>query len=86
MSACAQCRPATCSPLTDDMNRLQKKCALASVFLHGLLVVVLLFGAAFVTKPEPIPTQRINFVPSRFVDSALSGGGGNPILPRTDDR
>ncbi len=78
-------RPASCSPLTDDMNRLQKKCALASVVLHGLLVLVTIFGAAFQKKPAPIPYQRINVVPSWLVDSALSGGG-NPNLARTDER
>ena len=69
------------------MNRLQKKCILASVVLHGLLLLVILFGAAFFKKnPAPIPTQRINVIPSRLVESALSGGGGNPNLPRTDDQ
>ncbi|MEY2408562.1 MAG: TonB terminal [Verrucomicrobiota bacterium] len=68
------------------MNRLQKKCALASVVLHTLLVLVLVFGAAFQKKPAPIPYQRINVIPSRLVDSALSGGGGNPNLARSDDQ
>ena len=68
------------------MNRLQKKCILASVVLHGLLLLVILFGAAFQKKQAPILYQRINVIPSRLVDSALSGGGGNPNLARADEQ
>jgi len=69
------------------MSRLQKKCFLASASLHGLLVLVIIFGAAFLgpSKEKPLP-NRINVIPSRLVDAALSGGGGNPKLERTDDQ
>ena len=68
------------------MNRLQKKCFLASIVLHGLLVLVILFGAAFLSKkPGPPPDHRINLIPSYLVDSAGSGGG-DPKVPRTDER
>src|SRR5262245_1617797 len=69
------------------MTRLEKKCFLASAALHGLLVVVLLFGAAFLgpSKEKPL-INRMNVVPSRLVDAALSGGGGNPNLARTDEQ
>jgi TonB family protein len=69
------------------MTRLQKKCFLASAALHGLLMLVIIFGAAFLgpSKEKPLP-NRINVVPSRLVDEALSGGGGNPSIPRTDDQ
>jgi len=65
------------------MTRLQKKCFLASAALHGLLVLVILFGAAFLGPPKE---NRLNVVPSRIVEEALSGGGGNPNLARTDDQ
>ena len=68
------------------MTRLEKKCALASVVLHGLLLVLLAFGVAFKGKPEPITFQRINVIPTRLIDAALAGGGGNPSLPRTDEQ
>ena len=69
------------------MTRLQKKCFLASAGLHGLLGLVILFGAAFLgqSKENP-PINRINVVPSRLVDDALAGGGGNPKLAQTDDQ
>ena len=69
------------------MTRLQKKCFLASAGLHGLLVLVILFGAAFLgpAKEKPL-VNRLNVVPSRLVENALSGGGGNPNLARTDEQ
>lgn len=68
------------------MNRLEKKCLLASSGLHGFLFLLLVFGSAFfVAKEKPLTTSRLQFVPSRFVESALAGGGGNPNIPRSDD-
>jgi TonB family protein len=69
------------------MTRLEKKCFLASAALHGLLLLVILFGAAFLgpSKEKPLP-NRLNVVPSRLVDAALAGGGGNPNLARTDEQ
>ena len=69
------------------MNRLQKKCLLGSTSLHGFLLLLLVFGSAFfIAKEKPVPNQRINVVPTRLIEDALAGGGGNPNLPRTDDR
>src|SRR6266487_6156593 len=69
------------------MTRLQKKCFLASAALHGLLLLIILFGAAFLgpSKEKPLP-NRLNVIPWRLLDDALSGGGGNPKLQRTDDQ
>lgn len=67
------------------MDRITKKCLIASAGLHGLLVLVIAFGAAFQPKPKPQITHRINVIPSKFVEAMLAGGGGNPNLPRTDD-
>jgi TonB family protein len=69
------------------MNRLAKKCLVASTGLHGFLVLLMVFGSAFfVAKEKPLSYPKLQFVPSRFVESALAGGGGNPNLPRTEDR
>ena len=68
------------------MNRFQKKMLLASAGLHGFLVLLLLFGSAFFVSKEKPATQRLNVVPTRLIEDALAGGGGNPNLPRTDDR
>jgi len=72
---------------TSSMSRLEKKCLVASCCFHGFLVLLLMFGSAFFTarKVEP-PLQMLNVIPGRLVDEALSGGGGNPNLPRTEDR
>lgn len=67
------------------MDRLQKKCLIASSGTHAVLVLVLVFGAAFFTPEEkPKPVEFLNVVPSRLIDGALSGGGGNPSIPRTE--
>lgn len=70
-----------------DLGRLEKKCLVASACLHGFLVLLVLFGSAFfkARKQDP-PLQLLNVVPGSLVDEALSGGGGNPKLPRTDEK
>lgn len=68
------------------MDRMQKKCLTASASLHGFLALLLVFGSAFfIAKEKPVSYPKLQFVPSRFVESALSGGGGNPSIARTDD-
>jgi colicin import membrane protein len=68
------------------MTRLHKKCLIASTSLHALLAFVLVFGSAFfVARDKQLPQPRLQFVPSRFIEAALAGGGGNPNIARTDD-
>jgi TonB family protein len=58
------------------MNRLQKKCFIASAGLHSLLALILLVGPAFLassSKTDNLPL--IDFVPVKTVDSLMSGGG-----------
>ena len=58
------------------MNRLQKKCLIASTGFHLLLGVILLIGPAFLssnTKPEDVSV--IEFLPMITSDSAAAGGG-----------
>jgi TonB family protein len=66
------------------MNRLQKKCFIASTSLHGLLALVFVVCTAFLSSPshqsESVPI--INFIPAITVDGARSGGGNpNASLP-----
>jgi TonB family protein len=68
------------------MNRFQKKCLVASAGFHGFLVLLLVFGSAFFVTKEKPTTQRLNVVPTRLIENALAGGGGNPNLPQTEDR
>lgn len=60
------------------MDRLQKKCVIASAGFHLLLATILLIGPAFVapkSSSEDLPI--LDFVPVKTVD-ALVSGGGNP--------
>lgn len=58
------------------MNRLHKKCFVASIGAHLLLALLLLVGPAFTSsrsKPDTMPL--LDFVALKTVDDALSGGG-----------
>jgi TonB family protein len=65
------------------MNRLQKKCAIASAGVHLLLFSVLLVGPAFVSsksKSDDMPI--LDFIPLKTTDDMVSGGGNpNGRLP-----
>jgi TonB family protein len=58
------------------MNRLQKKCLIASAALHGLLLLILVFGAALMPDDRAAPVNRITFFdPSKVTDGPTRGGG-----------
>ena len=60
------------------MNRLQKKCVIASLALHALLCVILLVGPAFLSSNyKGVDQPTLEVIPSKIVDSLFSGGG-NP--------
>lgn len=64
------------------MNRLHKKCFIASAGTHLLLMVILFVGPAFLsaksTKPENL--ELLDFVPPRTVDALVAPNpGGAPI-------
>jgi TonB family protein len=60
------------------MNRLHKKCAIASTGLHLLLILVLFVGPGFLAPKTKAPDMPLlNFVPFETVDDLVSGGG-NP--------
>ena len=57
------------------MNRLQKKCLIATAGFHLLLVLILVFGSAFFTShPKPDNTQLLDVIPANLIDAALSSG------------
>ncbi len=63
------------------MDRVQKKCLIASGTTHGLLLLVVVFGAAFfIPEKKNPPVAMLTMVPSKLIDGALSGGGGNPKI------
>lgn len=74
------------------MNRLQKKCVIASTGLHLLLVLILFIGPAFLMpKSKFNDASTLEFVPTTLIDAAFSGGGNanarppapKPVQPQT---
>ena len=64
------------------MNRIQKKCFIASTGLHLLLMVVLLVGPAFLSSNNKADNRPlIDFVPLKTIDEALAGGGNPNASP-----
>ena len=65
------------------MNRLQKKCFVASASIHGLLVVIVLVGPGFMSSNtkslDDLPF--IECPPDVLVDRALYGGGNPNAKP-----
>jgi|ERR1051326_384966 outer membrane biosynthesis protein TonB len=60
------------------MNRLQKKCFIASAGTHLLLMVILFVGPAFFSQKTKLDDiQELNFIPEKLVLGAVAGGG-NP--------
>ena len=64
------------------MNRLQKKCLIASVATHGSLLTILFVGPAFFSHDENAkPTQILTMISSRVVDDAPSSDVGSTPHP-----
>ena len=62
------------------MNRLQKKCIIASGGLHLLLGVILIVGPGFLSsRSKPDNTPPLDFIAAATVDAAISGGGDNTV-------
>jgi outer membrane biosynthesis protein TonB len=65
------------------MERLQKKCLMASLLTHGALVLALVFGAAFIKHEAPEPLQQsavlqMITLPAELTDGMTQIGGGSP--------
>jgi colicin import membrane protein len=64
------------------MNRLQKKCVIATAGIHLLLLLVLVFGSAFFSpRPKPDDTQLLDVIPSNLIDAAFNSGVRNATPP-----
>jgi TonB family protein len=57
------------------MNRVQKKCFIGSIILHGALGATLLFGPGFLSR-QPPPSVLLEVIPdpSRITDDPTHGG------------
>ncbi len=62
------------------MNRLEKKCVIASTAFHTLLLGILLFGSALMPGPSEKAFNPITVYSSAAVSDALSSGG-SPNVP-----
>jgi TonB family protein len=59
------------------MNRLQKKCVIATAGFHLLLLVILFVGPAFFwAREKPDDTPVLDMIPPNLVDSATTGVQG----------
>jgi colicin import membrane protein len=64
------------------MNRLQKKCAIASASFHLLLLLILFVGPAFLSsgnKADNLPV--VDFIPAKLIDAPFAGGGNPDVKP-----
>lgn len=57
------------------MTRMQKKCLIASAIAHGLLVLLLIVGPAFVGKKAPPDNPILEFLPNKAIEQMELGGG-----------
>ncbi|MGA2854249.1 MAG: energy transducer TonB, partial [Verrucomicrobiota bacterium] len=66
------------------MNRLQKKCVIATAGIHLLLLLILVFGSAFFSsRAKPDDTQLLDVIPANLIDAAFNSGvrGATPPAP-----
>lgn len=64
------------------MNRLQKKCILATAGIHLLLLVILLVGPAFFEpRPKPDDSQVLDVIPANLIDAQFTSGVRNAQPP-----
>ena len=69
------------------MNRLQKKCLIASLALHALLCLILLVGPAFLSSNHKgVDQPTLEVIPAKIVDSLFSGGGNPKANPPAAQR
>ena len=69
------------------MDRLHKKCLLGSTCLHVFLALLVVVGSAFFVQQDRVIAQpKIRVVPTRLIDAALAGGGGNPQVAPSEDQ
>jgi colicin import membrane protein len=64
------------------MNRLQKKCVIATAGFHLLLLVILFVGPAFFSaKPKTDDSQVLDVISANLVDAAINNGVKNATPP-----
>lgn len=65
-----------------SMNRLQKKCVIATGAAHLLLLTILVVGPAFYNpKPKASNAQILTFISPNLIDGPSSGGRPDAVTP-----
>jgi len=64
------------------MNRTEKKCVIATVAVHLLLLTILVVGPAFYNpRPKADNAQVLDMIPANLVDAVLNSGVRNATPP-----
>jgi TonB family protein len=64
------------------MNRLQKKCVMATAGVHLLLIVILFVGPAFFySKPKADDLRVLDVIPANLIDAEFNSGVANAAPP-----
>jgi TonB family protein len=64
------------------MNRLQKKCVIATTGVHLLLIVILFVGPAFFySRPKADDLQVLEVIPANLIDASFNSGVANAAPP-----
>jgi TonB family protein len=64
------------------MNRLQKKCAIATAGFHLLLLVILIVGPAFFSAKQTVDdSQVLDVIPANLIDAQFNSGVKNAQPP-----
>ncbi len=64
------------------MNRLQKKCLIATAGFHLLLLLILIVGPGFFREtPKPDDTPLLDVIPGTAIDKALTSGAKSAQPP-----
>lgn len=64
------------------MDRLQKKCLIGTASAHLLLVLVVIFGAAFLPARKPADdSQILTIIPTTLTDQPFNSGVPKPTTP-----
>jgi TonB family protein len=64
------------------MNRLQKKCVIATAGFHLLLLLILLVGPAFFNaRQKPDDSQVLDVIPANLIDAQFNSGVKNAQPP-----
>lgn len=68
------------------MSRFEKKCFVGSAALHGLLIVVFLFGSAFLWREKTVVLPPVVTMYANVTDKLIASGGNPQAKPAEPPR